>query len=197
MKDISLAVLDLDSWSGISIGATHVYATLILVSDKSITVDNVHENGVYGEKIEVKKLLTDNDIKEMKEKEVFEGMPDFNYKRHRLSKCFNTIEEATEAGIDEFKKLKLNVDFVSTYRGDVKSFSVSLRNNNFTEGYKICDAFSDVETGIETYQEAIERLKKYDVETYMIKSDNSIVSDKPIDYDKVFGYYKEVYSWDN
>jgi len=108
-----LCVLNITSWAGISIGATHFYGKLTLVEQctdpdyDQITPDNIEDWRPGGEEIELKKKLT---LEEAIFKDEKDNGTTWQYSVMRnpgkiLTQGFNSIDEITKFGI---KKYKLN-----------------------------------------------------------------------------------------
>lgn len=116
-----LCVLNITSWAGYSIGATHFYGKFTLVQQCTdpdyglITLDNIVDWRPGGEDIELKKALTIKDAKLLDEKE---GGHTWEYSvrlGRMLSNKFNSIEELTKFAIKKFNNMKLNCNFISLY----------------------------------------------------------------------------------
>jgi hypothetical protein len=119
-----LCVLNITSWAGYSIGATHFYGKLVLVKQCTdpdyglITLDTIEDWSPSGEEIELKKVLTIKDAKLLDEKEGGHGWEGSVRRGRMLSNKFNSIEEVIKFGIKKYKQLKLNCDFISLYEGE-------------------------------------------------------------------------------
>ncbi len=91
---MQIAHLDITSWRGISIGAVHWYAELI--------IDDANEK--YGwKRVKLERPLTSVESKAMNIEKKRQGYRSFNYQSGDLTEGFNTREEAIAAGIAAFK----------------------------------------------------------------------------------------------
>lgn len=89
-----IAHLNISSWRGISIGAVHWYAELIVDDEKE----------PYGwKRIKLQRPLTSAEAKAMNLEKKRQGYLSSNYRAGNLTEGFNTEEEAIAEGIKVFK----------------------------------------------------------------------------------------------
>lgn len=86
---MTIGHLDITSWRGISIGAVHWYAELIIHD----------ETAPYGSRhIEMKRPITASEAKQMNLADKERGLLSSRYRAAYMTEGFNTEEEAIEAG---------------------------------------------------------------------------------------------------
>ena len=105
-KSLSVIVLNITSWRGISVGATHYYAQLVFLYDESLTVDNVSEISLScRDNEELYKELT---LEEAKNLDFLEGDGD-EYERwwkrgNKLSNRFDSEKECLVSAVTKIRE---------------------------------------------------------------------------------------------
>jgi len=186
----TLAVLNITTYIGQCVDASHYYGNLYLISNPLLNTDNVLQQKLSGQIIPIKRILTEHEISQFALNEGF--------KPRKISERFETIDSLHAMGYEELRKLKLNVDFISLLNNEPFEQTLIMKKNqlNNNVGYKVCSAFGDIYNKICSYDEAIdsyhEALKKCSI-PIMIRLDDRFRSEALVcDYSKVFDYLEEL-----
>ena len=129
---ITLAILNITSWSGQCADATHVYGSLILCERAGVSIDNVEDHNVkyLGDKIEIQRELTEKLAEGLDKKSggnsyrrafrmvnedpsIVENMEFFGY-----TEKFDTFDEVVSAGVQKWKELDIKCQFISLFEGE-------------------------------------------------------------------------------
>ena len=114
-RPIVLVALNITSYCGISLDAEHYYGHLILIRSPRITTKNINNYGSSGEPIKLERPITREMALHLNKKDGEIGICT-THRPGEISDRFNTTEELTDFAIKEYKKLNLDVPFISLYR---------------------------------------------------------------------------------
>ena len=125
--EITLAILNITSWSGIDSNATHIYGTLILCQYNNVTIDNVEDYNVrfLGQNIELFRPM-DEELARLLDKK--DGGSTF-YRRfmsnteYNRTNRFDTFEQVITAATEKYKELNINCSFIILYEGNKLSLT--------------------------------------------------------------------------
>ncbi|MFW6247242.1 MAG: hypothetical protein ACOC22_03675 [bacterium] len=131
-KKIYLAVLNITSYAGQCVDASHVYGRLILSERPDVNTDNISEYNVryLGEGIEIKQKLTlelaekldklDGGKSYQRAFRIISENPDSleEMEYYGSTERFDTFDEVVAAGIAKWKELDIACPFISLYDGN-------------------------------------------------------------------------------
>lgn len=124
-NQITLAIVNITSWSGIDADAEHLYGHLILCEKAELTVDNVEEWNVkyLGENIELKRLLDDEDEAiRLDNKNGGSRIYTSHWKYREPVVEFNDAQSIINEALKIYKKRNLTCNLISLYNGERYKF---------------------------------------------------------------------------